>query len=194
MVTTFVRHRFTVDEYEQMIRAAILTADDRVELIEGEIIEMSPIGERHAACVKRLNRLFTRMLGDRAIVAVQDPIRLGGHSEPQPDLAILKPREDFYASGHPRPADILLVIDNLYRHVQAGMDTSQETDRTTKLPLYARAGIAEAWLVDLEKGRVEIHRKPGRKGYADARNATRKDRVVPVAFPGIEIPVEQILG
>ena len=186
MVTTFVRHRFTVDEYEQMIRAAILTADDRVELIEGEIIEMSPIGERHAACVKRLNRLFTRMLGDRAIVAVQDPIRLGGHSEPQPDLAILKPREDFYASGHPRPADILLVIEVA--------DTSQETDRTTKLPLYARAGIAEAWLVDLEKGRVEIHRKPGRKGYADARNATRKDRVVPVAFPGIEIPVEQILG
>ncbi len=185
MVATITRHRFTADSYEQMIRAGILKADDRVELIEGEIIEMSPIGERHAACVKRLLRLFTRNLGDRAIVAVQDPIRLDDQSEPQPDLAILKPRDDFYASGHPGPADILLLIEVA--------DSSIDADRG-KLRLYARAGIAEAWLVDLEKGRIEIHRKPGRKGYSDVRNASRKDRVSPAAFAGIELPVDQLLA
>ncbi len=186
MATTVTRHRFTADTYDQMIRAGILKPDDRVELIEGEIVQMSPIGERHAACVKRLNRLCTRILGDRAIVAVQDPIRLSDDSEPQPDLAILKPRDDFYASGHPRAADILLVIEVA--------DTTQTFDRDTKLPLYARAGIAEAWLVDLEKGRVELYRKPGRKGYSSVHTASRRDRIAPSAFAGIEISVDQLLA
>jgi len=126
MAAPLVRHRFTVEEYHRMGQAGILSEDDRVELIEGEIVEMAPVGSRHAACVKRLNALLSRRAGGRALVSVQDPIRLGEHSEPQPDLALLKPREDFYAAAHPGPEDVLLVIEVA--------ETSLEYDREVKLP------------------------------------------------------------
>jgi Uma2 family endonuclease len=130
------RHLFTVDEYHRMGEAGIFGEDDRVELIEGEIIEMSPIGSPHAARVKRLTQLLVRRLGTRAIVQVQDPVVLSQLSEPQPDLAVVKARADFYAAGHPQPTDILLVVEVA--------DTSRVFDRNVKAPLYAPCGGCRA--------------------------------------------------
>jgi Uma2 family endonuclease len=137
-----------------MAEAGIFTEDDRVELIEGEVVAMSPIGPRHAACVRKLARLIRdRVSSTAAIVDVQDPIRLSEHSEPLPDISILRPRDDFYADGHPGPEDVLVLLEVA--------DASVMYDRNTKLPLYARAGIAEVWLVDLgeeRRGRVLVAR------------------------------------
>jgi hypothetical protein len=105
------KRRFTVDEYHQMAQAGVLSEDDRVELIVGEVVEMAPIGSYHAACVKRVNRLLSSRLGDQAILSIQDPIRLDNQSEPQPDVALLSPRTDYYASTHPGPEDVLLLIE-----------------------------------------------------------------------------------
>src|SRR5436190_15615228 len=137
MAVTVKRRRFTLDEYHRMGKTGILSEDDRVELIEGEIIEMSPIGSRHAACVDRFNELIAR-LRLNIIVRVQSSIQLDDYSQPQPDLALLRRRDDFYSSSLPRPADVLLVIEVA--------DTTLEYDRFVKLPLSAHAGIPEAWL------------------------------------------------
>lgn len=135
------RRRFTVDEYHRMAEAGILGEDDRVELLDGEIVEMTPIGPRHAGGVNRLTRLFTTRLGARAIVTVQNPVVLGVRWEPQPDLAILRPRPDFYSTAHARPEDILLIVEVA--------ETSGEADRRVKVPGYAAAGVPETWRVDL---------------------------------------------
>ena len=105
------RRLFTVDQYHEMACAGILSEDDRVELLDGEIVEMSPIGSRHSACVNRLTKVLDRQIGETAILSVQNPIRLGPRSEPQPDLALLRPRPDFYANAHPGPKDVLLIIE-----------------------------------------------------------------------------------
>ena len=169
-----------------MAKAGILSEDDCVELIEGEIIAMSPIGSRHAACVKRLIRLFDRSVGDLAIVAAQDPIQLGEHSEPQPDLAVLKPRSDFYSQAHPGPSDILLIVEVA--------ETSANPDRDVKLPLYARSGILEVWLVDLAEDRVEIYRHPLPDGYRESRTVWRGDHLSPEFLPHLDLAVEAVLG
>lgn len=186
MAVDIVRHCFTVQEYHRMAEAGLFTEDDRVELIEGDILEMSPIGSRHAACVKRLIRLFDRRVRDRAIVAAQDPIQLGHSSEPQPDIALLKPRSDFYAAQHPGPADVLLLVE-------VG-DTTIEYDRQVKLPLYARYGIAEVWLVDLEAQVVNVYRIPGPEGYREMQQLQRDTSCAPHAFPDLELAVAAILG
>jgi len=186
MSVQIVRHKFTVDDYHRMVQAGILSEDDRVELIEGEIVTMSPIGSRHAACVKRLLRLFIRGVGDRAIVAAQDPIRLGEHSEPQPDLSLLKPREDFYASEHPGPEDVLLLLEVA--------ETSAEYDRKVKIPLYARFGIKEVWLIDLEAETVEVYREPSWEGYQERKVLGRGEVISPTAFPELGLPVDEALG
>src|SRR5438552_12280642 len=144
------RRRFTVEEYHRMAEAGILSEDDRVELIEGEIVQMSPIGPRHSACVDRLNALFTSRLRRRAIVRVQNPIVLSRWTEPQPDLTLLRPRADFYAERHPGPADVLLAVEVA--------ETSGVYDRGTKLALYARARIPEVWLVDVRGDRRRLVR------------------------------------
>lgn len=169
-----------------MAQAGILTEEDRVELLEGEILAMSPIGSRHAACVKRLIRLFDRSVGDRAIVAAQDPIQLAEHSEPQPDLVVLKPRADFYSQAHPGPSDILLLIEV--------SETSADTDRDVKLPLYARSGILEVWLVTLADERVEIYRQPSPGGYRECVTVRRGDHLSPQALPSVDLAVDGILG
>jgi Uma2 family endonuclease len=169
-----------------MATYGILTEDDRVELIEGEVIQMPPIGSPHAACVDRLNRLFSRRVGNEAIVRVQNPVQLSATSEPQPDLAILRPRDDFYATGHPGPQDILLLIEVA--------DTTLSYDRGVKLPLYARLGVSEVWLVDLEHEAVEMHRTPGLDGYGSHESRLRGDLVSPEGLPQIELAVEAILG
>lgn len=179
------RRRFTVDEYYRMGAAGILDEDDRVELIEGEILEMSPIGRKHAACVGRSNRRFSRLVGSRAVVRVQDPIRLADDSEPQPDLAIVRARADFYASGHPRPKDVFLLVEVA--------DESVDRDRRVKLPLYARAGVAEVWLVDLNARVIEIHRRPRKGVYREVRSFAPGERL-PVAALDATVAVNEILG
>jgi Uma2 family endonuclease len=186
MSVQLVRRKFTVDDYHRMAQAGILSEDDRVELIEGEIVAPSPIGSRHAACVKRLLRFFDRRIGEKALVAVQDPIRLGEHSEPQPDLVLLKPRDDFYAEAHPKPEDVLLVVEVA--------ETSSEYDREVKVPLYARFGIDEVWLVDLEAGVAEVYRDPSQEGYRERKMLGRGEVISPKAFPEIELLVDEFLG
>ena len=181
-----VKRAFTVREYHRMGEAGILREDDRTELIDGEIFRMPPIGSPHAACVDRLTALTTRALGPRVIVRVQNPIVIGRHSEPQPDLVLLRPRDDFYAARHPGPDDVLWLIEVA--------DTSGQFDRMTKFPLYARGGIREAWVVDLRRQIVEVHRGPALRGYRTQRAVERGDRVRPLAFPRMAFAVGAILG
>jgi Uma2 family endonuclease len=169
-----------------MAEAGILSDDDRVELIEGEIVRLSPIGTRHAACVDRLTALLARRLGSRAIVRVQGPIVLSDITEPQPDLSILRRRKDFYATRHPSPGDTVLVVEVA--------DTSGEYDRGTKLPLYALAGIPEVWVVDVRRNVLEVYRRPALRAYRQRRELARGGRVSPSAFPHAGLRVSDFLG
>jgi Uma2 family endonuclease len=177
---------FTTAEYHRLIEAGILTEDDRVELIDGRIVKMAPIGPRHAACVKRLNSFFGGKVSGYAVVSVQDPIQLDDYSEPQPDLALLRPRADFYAQSHPTPEDVLVAIEVA--------DTTVESDRSVKIPSYARAGIPEAWLIDLYNDRIEIHSNPASGIYQEVRIVLRGHRVVSAALPQLEMKADDILG
>ena len=147
---------------------------------------MSPIGSAHAARVKRLTRLLVRRLGTQAIVQVQDPVVLSRFSEPEPDLAVLKPRADFYAARHPEPADVLLIVEVA--------DTSRGFDRGVKAPLYAQTGIRELWLVDVIDQIVEVYRKPQRGAYREVNRFGRTQRVTIAAFPRKAFRVADILG
>ena len=152
------RHRYSVIEYRRMGETGILKNDQRVELIEGEIVDMSPIGSAHASTVTKLNQILGRAIGENAIIAIQNPITLNDFSEPQPDLALLHPKSDFYAAAHPRAHDVLLVIEVA--------DSSLRYDREVKIPLYARHGIAEVWLIELEAKKFTIYRQPSGDSYA----------------------------
>ena len=186
MSIQLIRHRFTADEYHQMAEAGVLRDDDRVELIEGEIVDMTPIGPRHIAVVNRLTQALVKACGDRAIVQIQGSIRLGLHSEPQPDVVLLRPRPDHYETALPGPESVLLLIE-------VG-DTSLAYDRGVKLRLYARAGIREVWLVDLEAHHIEVHLEPAQDGYR--RSATRGpgDRLLPTALPEMSLSPAEIFG
>ena len=177
---------FSVDEYHRMLETGILTEDDHVELIEGEIVKMGPIGSRHVACVNRLNGLLNRKVGQDVIVSVQNPFRLDDYSEPEPDIALVKPRDDFYAQSLATPADLLLIIEVA--------DTSVEVDRRVKLPLYARAGIPEVWLVNLPEDRVEAHSEPVTGVYQKVRMLKRGDTLPSESISELELIVEEILG
>ncbi|MFB6214898.1 MAG: Uma2 family endonuclease [Candidatus Bipolaricaulia bacterium] len=183
------KRRFTVEEYYKLAQAGVLSEDDRVELIEGEIIEMVPIGSRHAACVKRLNHQLSQKIEEAIIISVQDPIRLSEHSEPQPDLALLEPRPDYYADEHPGPEDVLLLVEVA--------ESSQEYDRERKIPLYAQAKIPETWLVDLKKEMVVTYHKPGKETYRKTRKYRAGERITfdpqKESVKGIELAVEEIL-
>jgi Uma2 family endonuclease len=177
--------RYTVAEYDDMIAKGILGENDRVELIRGEIVPKMPIGDPHIARVTRLTRLFVRGLGDRATVSPQNPIRLSD-SEPEPDITLLIPRDDDYASGKATPADILLLIEIA--------DSSLDYDRNVKGPLYAENGIVEYWIVNLIDDCLEVHRQPQADGtYADVRTMRRGDTTEIVALPGLRIAVEDVL-
>ena len=169
-----------------MAQAGVLKEDDRVELIEGEIVEMAPIGSRHAACVNRLTRIFSQQLGQRALLAVQNPINLGERSEPQPDMALLRPTGDCYATAHPGPEDIFLLIEVA--------DTSVDYDREVKVSLYARSGVTELWLVDLTSARIEVYRSPGPDGYRQTEILGADEHLAPSAFPDVVLPAREILG
>lgn len=178
------RWSFTVAEYHRMGEAGIFTEDDRVELIEGEIVAMSPIGSRHAACVDKIAALMRdRVPG--VIVRVQNPVTLSDDSEPQPDLSLVPSRDDFYASGHPRPEDVLLLIEVA--------DASAVHDRNTKLPLYARSGIREVWLVDLTTNMVEVHSMPSGRVYSRTERFERDATIVSPQFPELRLTAAEML-
>lgn len=186
MAAPFTTRRFTVEEYHRMAEAGVLREDDRVELLDGQIVVMSPIGSRHAAAVARLDHLLGQRVANRAIVWVQNPIVIGRYWEPQPDVCLLDPRDDFYAATHPRPADVILVVEVA--------DTTAEEDRQRKLPEYARAGIREAWLVDLSRDAIETHRDPAADGYRTISTFRRGDTLVPLALPTVSITAAEVLG
>ena len=186
MSVQYQKHYFNVDEYYRMAEVGLLSADDRVELIDGEIVEMSPIGSTHGGTVKRSSAFLNRKLGESVIVSVQDPIRLNDFSEPQPDLALLKPREDFYSKSHPTPEDVLVVIEVA--------DTSVDYDRNVKLPLYARAGIPEAWLMVLSKDVIEVYSQPKNGKYQKVQRLKRGKTLVSPTMTGFSCRVEDLLG
>lgn len=179
-------HRFTVKEYHRMGEVGILGEDERVELTDGQVVKMSPIGVPHAGAVRRLNRFLVTAVGDRAVVSVQLPVVLGEFSEPQPHLGLLKPPESVYDSRHPEPGDVLLLIEI--------SDTSGPYDRGVKLPLYAQSGIPEYWIVDVGRGVIEVYRSPSGDGYASVEERGPGDRVSPGALPDVEVAVSDVLG
>ena len=186
MSLELIKRQFTIKEYHQMPAAGIIKESERVELIRGEIVKMSPIGRFHAACVNRLVRIFTREIGDRAIVAPQNPVELDDYSEPQPDIGLLEPRPDFYASGHPKPADILLIVEVA--------DSTIKYDREVKVPLYAEDKIREVWLVDINQQCLEVYREPTPNGYAQVEKFQRGQSLSIQRFPDLAIQVAEILG
>lgn len=186
MSVAVARRLFTVAEYYEMAHSGILSEEDRVELLAGEIVEMSPIGSHHAACVDRLNKILSQQIAELAILRVQNPLRLSPYSEPEPDLALLRPREDFYAEAHPEPEDVFLVIEVA--------ETSIEMDREVKLPLYAEAGIPEVWIFDLKARSVEVYRNPVEMAYSVIERYTPKQQLSPQAFPEVKVDLENILG
>jgi Uma2 family endonuclease len=178
------RHRITVDEYHRMAEVGLLAADARVELIEGEIIDMAPIGTGHSFVVDELAERFIRAVAGRARIRVQGAIRLDQSSEPQPDIALLAPRPDQYRHAHPAPADVLLLIEV--------SDSTLRYDREEKMPLYARHGIPEVWIVDLQHGELHFHRTPEGGRYRD-HGVTKKPGMTPLgALPGVGVDLSRI--
>ena len=167
-------HAFTRKDYHTMIDAGILREDDPLELINGQIIQQMPIGTAHAGMVNRINQLLTSRVSGRYVVAVQNPIALNEFSEPEPDIALLQPREDFYANSHPTPQDIALIIEVA--------DTSLGFDREDKIPLYAMCGVPEVWIVDLPTKAIHVFRRPGQTNYSEAIRL-RGDDSLPI--PGL---------
>jgi Uma2 family endonuclease len=187
MAVVLNKRRFTIEEYDRMAEAGVLPPEDRVELIEGEIVEMSPIGTPHAGVVNRLNYVFSSRLGGRAIVQIQNPIALPPVvSVPQPDVALLRSRQDFYSKARPLPGDVLLVVEV--------METSADYDRGVKLPLYGKAGVIETWLVDLGASAVEVYRRPAGERYQDTRVVSTGKSITLHAFPDVTLTLADILG
>ncbi len=178
------RRRFSVDDYYRMAESGILKEDDRVELIEGEIVEMTPIGSRHAAVVNRLNRVLRTLPEKRYLTAVQNPVRLDPHSEPQPDVSVLRARDDDYEVAHPGPEDVLLIVEVV--------DSSGAYDRGVKLRLYARAGIPEVWLVVLSEKAVEVFRRPGPSGYQESTAHRPGEELAAGSVPELVLPVSAV--
>jgi Uma2 family endonuclease len=180
------RHRITVDEYLRMGEVGLFAPDARVELIEGEVFDMAPIGDGHNGKVDRLNRIFIRAVGDSAIVRTQGSTRLGELSMPQPDLALLTPREDFYEHGGSSAADILLVVEV--------SDSTLRFDRDIKMPLYARHGVPEAWIVDVQHRELRIWRTPRDGNYLDQSVLTIPGTIFPVRLPEVALDLAGLFG
>jgi Uma2 family endonuclease len=185
MSTLIQRRLFTVHDYHRMGDAGILLEDDRVELINGEIIAMSPIGNPHNAAVDRANRALVRAAGDSAIVRIQGSVQLNLYNEPQPDIVLLKPKDDFYAKDGASPPDIILIVEMA--------DSSLKYDRGLKVELYAEMGVAEYWVADLNGGCVFAYSGPGEKSYGVVRQFRKGEVLAPELLPECRIPVEALL-
>ncbi len=179
------KHRFSVKEYYRMAETGVLRPDARVELLNGEIIDMSPIGPFHGGVVSRLTRLFNKLSKNRWLVWPQNPLRLDDHSEPEPDVMLLKPAADDYVSQHPQPDDVFLLIEVA--------DSTLDYDQTEKLPAYGRAGIAEVWIVNLNDLAVEVYREPHFTGYGRKTIVRAGDILAPLAFPDAAVDVAELL-
>ena len=186
MVVAQQTYRFTAEEYHRMGEVGILPPDVRVELVDGEIKRMPPIHPPHASIVDRLNSALSRLPAGLAIVRVQNPIRLDDYNEPQPDVTVLRFRDDFYGSQHPTPTDVLLAIEVA--------DTSLSYDRDEKMPLYGRAGIREAWLVDVQSGTITVLTKPHAGGYGEQRMLSRGQEIVSESVENLRLQVDEVLG
>ncbi len=186
VVFTPQRRKLSTEQFERMGETGILGPDARVELIEGELIEMPPIGSRHAAAVDFLSMHFARAVGDAAVVRTQNPLRLADDSEPQPDLMLLSPSADRYRSAHPRPEDVLLLIEVA--------DTTLAFDRETKLPLYARHGVSEVWILDLDAQQLEVYREPRAGSYHRKLERRESDAIAPVALPTAALRVGAVFA
>jgi Uma2 family endonuclease len=186
MQVDITKKLFTVEEYHRMGEAGILSPHDRLELIEGEIIEMSPIGQRHMACVDRATHFISRKLDGKALVSVQNPLRLSNLSEPQPDIVVLKLRPDFYASKPHTPEDTFFVLEV--------SDTTLRYDSKVKLPLYAATGVVELWIENLQEDVLLICRDPQGREYKTQMRLQRGDSVAPLAFPDVTFQVGDLLG
>jgi len=180
------RWRFTVDDFYRMGEVGIFPPDARVELIDGEVIKMAPIGSHHNGSVIGLDDIFRVDLGRRVTISIQGPLHLGLHENPQPDVLILHHRADRYRHANPTAADVLLLIEVA--------DSTLPYDRNTKVPMYARAGIVEYWIVDLTSSRLLVYRGPVDGVYQSVETLTREDTVTPLAFAELVIAVADILG
>lgn len=181
-----IRRRFSVDDYYQMGETGLIGVDERTELLDGEVVFQMPINSRHAGCVNRLNRILSQHLAHRAVIAVQNPVRLDPFSEPQPDLAVLALRPDSYADAHPGAPEVRLLVEVA--------DSSLDLDRRVKVPLYAGAGIAEVWVVDLVNASVEVYSGPDAHGYQRIARHGRGTSLVLSAFPDVAVSVDDIVG
>lgn len=179
------RRLLTVDDFNRMIEACIFGEDERIELINGELIRMAPIGHGHGGQVKRSVRILSRLVGERALMSVQDPVEMPDLAEPQPDVALLRPRSDDYSHSNPTAADVLLLIEVA--------DSSLEFDRQTKALMYAQAGIADYWIVNLVDEQLIVLREPTPDGYASVQTLGRDDSVTLLAFPDLTVAISDIL-
>jgi Uma2 family endonuclease len=178
-------HRFTVDEFHRMAETGILAPDDRVELINGEIVEMTPMGPRHASRTRHIAKLLERFAGSESLVSIQLPVDLG-FAEPYPDVSVARWSDDLYGTAHPTPADVLLLVEVA--------DSTVLFDRNVKSAMYAQAGIEELWVVDLPRDSVAVFRSPRGNGYAEVREHSRGGSLVSPALGGREVRVEDVLG
>ena len=185
MSVTVDHHTFTLDEYHRMIETGILTEDDRVELINGEIIAMSPVNSSHAATVDRISNFLKEEISKSVIVRVQSPLQIPEHSEPEPDVMLLEPRDDFYASAHPQPGDVYLLIEVA--------DSSVRIDREVKLPLYASSEVLEVWIVNLADKQIEVFRSPSSGAYQQTDIVKRGQKIMVPHFL-LSIAAEDLLG
>lgn len=183
-MSTAISHRFTVEDYYGMAESGILKPAAKVELIEGEIIDMFPVGIGHNGPVGGLNALFGGLAKGRWVTHSQGPLRIDQHSEPQPDLMLLRPPWKRYSKAHPAPEDVFLLVEV--------SDSSLAYDRDKKLPLYARAGIPEFWIVNVSKRQIEVFREPNYLGY-EVHSIITEGPVAPGAFPDAKIDVTELL-
>lgn len=186
MTHTLTRHRFTVREYARMREAGIFTEDDRVELLDGEIFVMRPIGPLHVGIVNKLNKILSRQVGDAAIVSVQNPIQLNDYAEPQPDIALLAPQDDFYTSALATPDDVFLVIEIA--------DTSLEYDREQKLPRYAAAGISEVWIVAVNQQMIEQYTTPVQSTYTHMHTILAGHAIQATQLSAVHFTTDQLFS
>jgi Uma2 family endonuclease len=181
-----VPKRFRVADFRRMTEVGILPEESGWEIIDGFLIDKMTIGSRHASTVKRLNRKLTRLLEDNAVISVQDPIHIDEYNEPEPDIALLKPREDFYAESHPTPRDVLLVVEV--------SDSTVEYDRDIKKAIYAEAEIAEFWLVNLKENTIECYSQPKNGNYRLAKILETGEMLQSKTVENLRLKVEEILA
>jgi Uma2 family endonuclease len=183
---TPTRMRITTDRYQKMVATGVLTAEDRVELIEGEILDMAPIGTRHARITGRLVKRFILGVGETAVVRAANPVDLGRFSEPEPDLLLLKPQAEEYGHAHPQAQDVLLLIEVA--------ESSLAFDQGAKRDLYARFGVSEYWVIDVNAERVVAYARPAEGAFQHTREYRRGESISPAAFPALQIPISDLFA